>query len=353
MSDKNSQESQNQIEEVDLGQLFNAIGRLFEKLFAFIAKIISGLFSVLIYALKPLVNNFKTIAIVLMVSALIGYSMERFQSPVYVSDMLVRPYYDSKYQLANNVDYFNALISSQNYGELSFIFEIDSLTTAKQLLEFEMEIGPETQNDLVKEYDDYIKSLDSTLSVNVTYEDFIENRDILAGSIFSIKAKATSSDIFPSLEQGFIKTFKNEYSIKLKERTDSIRNVQKQIYLQELKRVQDLQKTYLDIKTSESEKDAVRLGVGGTIPLVQEKTETKEYEIFQEELKIRKSLRMLEEEALEESEYYDILSSFEEVGTLERDVYDNYTFVFPVLAMAIMMLVHFLLKAFKFIKEYE
>ena len=196
-----------QDEEVDLGQLFNAIGNLFERLFSFIGKVIKGLFSAIIFALKPLVNNFKLVAIVIMVAALIGFTIEKFKEPVYVSDMLVRPYYDSKYQLSNNVDYFNALISSENYRELSNIFEIDSLTTAKELIGFEIEIGPETQNDLIKEYDDYLKSLDSTLAIEVTYEDFIENRDILSGSIFSIQAKATSNDIFPSLEKGFIKTF--------------------------------------------------------------------------------------------------------------------------------------------------
>lgn len=340
-------------EEVDLGQLFNAIGRLFEKLFLFIGKIGKGLFVTLILALKPLVNNFKLVAIILMVAALVGFGIEKLKGPIYVSDMLVRPYYDSKYQLANNVDYFNALISSENYSELSNIFEIDSTTTAKQLLGFEIEIGPETQNDLVKEYDEYIKSLDSTIAVDLTYEDFIENRDILAGNIFSVKAKATNNEIFPSLEQGFIKTFKNEYSIKLKARTDSIRNVQRLTYLQELKRVEDLQKTYLEIKQNESTKDEAKLGVGGIMPLIQEKTETKEYELFQEELKIRNALRALETSELEEREYYDILSSFEEVGTLEKDFFQRFSVVFPALAMIIMAAVYLLFNTFKYIKNYE
>ncbi|MHA7844380.1 MAG: hypothetical protein ACX93I_13755 [Winogradskyella sp.] len=351
MSDKLPQESQN--EEVDLGQLFNAIGKLFEKLFLFIGKILKGIFSAVIFSLKPIVNNFKLIAIVLMTSALLGFVTEKFKTPVYVSDMLVRPYYDSKYQLANNVDYFNALIGSQNYGELSSIFEIDSLTTAKELIGFEIEIGPETQNDLLKEYDDYIKSLDSTLAIEVTYEDFIENRDILAGSIFSIKAKATNNDIFPSLEQGFIKTFKNEYSIKFKARTDSIREAKKQNYLEELKRVEKLQETYLEIKTNESNKGELKLGVDGIIPLIQEKTQTKEYELFQEELKIRSALRTLEEEALEESEYYDILSSFEEVGTIESDFFVRFTLVFPAISLLIMIIAYLMARIFKYIKEYE
>ncbi|MDY2586494.1 hypothetical protein [Winogradskyella aquimaris] len=351
MSEKLPQEPQN--EEVDLGQLFNAIGKLFEKLFSFIGNVLKGIFSAIIFSLKPIVNNFKLVAIILMTSALIGFGVEKLKAPVYVSNMLVRPYYDSKYQLANNVDYFNALIGSENYQELSNIFEIDSSTVAKELVGFEIEIGPETQNDLIKEYDDYIKSLDSTLAVEVTYEDFIENRDILAGSIFSIKAKATDNGVFTSLEQGFIKTFENEYSKKFKAREDSIRKVKKLNYLQELARIEKLQNTYLEIKTNESNKGEFKFGTDGLIPLIQEKTETKEYELFQEELKIRSALRALEEETLETSEYYDILSSFEDVGTIESNIFERFSLVFPAVSLLIMIITYLVVRIFKFIKEYE
>ncbi|MFP4844575.1 hypothetical protein [Winogradskyella sp. PE311] len=350
MSEKSPQESQN--EEVDLGVLFKAIGESFEKLFRFISNIFKGTFSLIILALKPIVNNFKLVAIILMVSALVGFFIEKVKEPVYVADMLVRPYYDSKYQLSNNVNYFNALIGSKNYAELSVIFEIDSSTTAKELLGFDIEIGPETQNDLIKEYDDYIKSLDSTLAVDVTYEDFISNRDILAGRIFSIKAKSTSNNVFPSLEKGFIKTLENEYSIKLKKRTDSIRKVKRKSYLDELERVENLQKTYLDIKKTESEKDLVKVA-GGVLPLIQEKTETKEFELFKEELKIRGALRLIEEEMVDEGQYYDILSSFEEVGAKEKDFFEEYSIIFPALALIILILGYSFIKVFKFIKEYE
>lgn len=350
MSDKLPQNYQN--EEVDLVVILKLIWRGFSKVFNAIGNLFKSLFKVLIYLLKPIVENIKLIAIILMAVAVLGYVAEKFKEPVYVSDMLVRPYYDSKYQLANNVNYFNALIGSQNYSELSEIFEIDSTSTVQQLLGFEIQIGPETPNDLLKQYDNYIKSIDSTLAVDVTYEDFIENRDILAGSIFSIKAKATSNDIFPSLEKGFTKTLENQYSKDLKKRTDSIRNVKRRIYQEELDRVKNLQETYLQIKTNESNKGEVKYS-GNLMPLVQEKTQTREYELFQEELKIRNALRVLEEEQIAEGEFFDILSGFEEVGAQEVDFLNRYSIIFPALAFFVMILVYFLFRIFKFIKEYE
>ena len=182
MSENSANNPQN--EEVDLGQLFNAIGRLFSNLFNFIASIFKGLFKLLIYALKPLINNFKIISIILLALAVIGFVAEKFRKDIYTTDKLVKPYFDSKYQLANNVDYFNALIKSSNYSELSRIFEIDT-SEAKELIEFEMEIGPETKNDLLIDYNEYLSEIDSTLADDVSFDDFIANRDILAASIFS------------------------------------------------------------------------------------------------------------------------------------------------------------------------
>ena len=75
MSEKLPKQSEN--EEVDLGQLFNAIGRLFEKLFSFIGSIFKGVFSIIVYALKPFVKNFKLVAIVLLASGLIGFAIDK------------------------------------------------------------------------------------------------------------------------------------------------------------------------------------------------------------------------------------------------------------------------------------
>ncbi len=111
MSDKLPQQSES--EEVDLGQLFNAIGRLFERFFAFLGKILKGIFSGIIYLIKPFVINFKLVLGVLAASAILGFVVEKLEQPVFYSDMVVKPYFDSKYQLSNNIDYFNDLISSQ------------------------------------------------------------------------------------------------------------------------------------------------------------------------------------------------------------------------------------------------
>jgi len=339
-------------EEIDLGQLFNAIGRLFEKLFSFIGRLFTGLFSIVIYALKPVINNFKLISIILFLAAIIGFMAEKYTPPVYESDMLVKPYFGSKYQLANNVDYFNALIGEQNAEELSRIFEIDS-NDAKTLVGFTMEIGPETDNDLLVQYDAYIKSIDSTLASEVTYEEFILNRDILNAGIFSITASATKNDIFINLERGFTKTFENDYSKRLREKRDDtikLRKVSLEKQLQEIKKLQDV---YVDVIEKEAENPEVQIGTEGMFPLQQSKRKTNEYELLERELNIRAMINALDEQLVKEDSYYEILAGFEEVGTKAKTFGSRYSLMFPLIVFTLMAVIFLSRKAFYFIKNYD
>ncbi|WP_370390324.1 hypothetical protein [uncultured Winogradskyella sp.] len=350
MSDKSKEIRQN--EEIDLILIFNLLGRFIKRVFNKIIDLFKGIFHVIILLLKPVVDNFKLISIVVFSSFILGFIAEKLTPTVYFSDMLVKPYFESKYQLANNVNYFNALISSNNLEELSNIFEIDTVS-AGNLIGFELEIGPETQNDLLLEYDTYIKSIDSALAAEVTYEEFLENRDILAGSIFSIMAKAYTPEIFPKLEKGFRKTFENEYSKKLKKIRDSTLLIEKIQVKNEIKKVDSLQQIYFKVLINESEKKTPTMTGSSLIPMVNEKTVTREYELFQEELKMRKSLRNIEEKLIQESEYYDVLAGFEARGSTYSDIWQKYSLLLPALSFIIMVILFGAFKAFNFIKNYE
>mgnify|MGYP000721971445 CR=1 FL=1 len=87
--------------------------------------------------------------------------------------------------------------------------------------------------------------------------------------------------------------------------------------------------------------------------LAQEKTKTREYDLFQEELKIRDKLRLLDNTLIEESDFHDILSGFEEVGTRESNFLERYAIILPLLVLSLMILSFVLFNVFNFIKNYE
>ncbi|WP_178991321.1 hypothetical protein [Winogradskyella schleiferi] len=350
MSEKLPQQPQN--EEVDLGQLFNAIGNLFQRLFNFIAKLFKGLFSIIIYAIKPLVLYFKFVVIALIVTAVLGYIYEKTKEPIYYSNMVVKPHFGSKYQLFNNITYFNALIGSNNYVELSNIFEIDT-TEVKELVGFELEAGPETQNDLFIEYDEYVKSIDTSLVDELSYVDYVKNRDLLSGNLFAIKARAFKNDIFSHLQEGFRKTFENDFSKHQKKVRDTTAYIDRLSLTMELSRLDSIQKTYLEVIKNESKNPKLSFDLGSVMPLQEEKTATKEYDLFLKEQEIRRTLNYLNQKVAEENTYFDVLTTFDKIGKKDNSITRRYSLFFPILTLILFFIVSFAYKAFHYIKNYE
>lgn len=348
MSQKLPQQPDN--EELDLGQLFNAIGRLFEKLFAFIASIFIGIFSAIIYILKPLVDNLKLVVAALIVTTVLGFVFETTKKPTYVSNMVVKTHFDSKYQLVSSIDYFNALINSENIEELSNIFEIDS-SYAKKLVSFDIEAGPETQNDLFVEYDKYVMSIDTSLVDELSYKEYVNNRDLLTGTLFAIKAKSYKNDIFQHLQVGFKKTFENDFSKHLKRVRDTMAYIERLSLTTELSRLDSIQKTYLEVLKNESKNKDLSFALTSGIPLQEEKTVTKEYDLFLKEQEIRRNLNYLNKRVAEENTYFDVVSSFDRLGSEDKGLNKRYFILFPFLTLILLMLWFLMLNAFKYIKD--
>ena len=349
MSEKLPQQPQN--EEVDLGQLFSAIGKMFERLFTFIGKLLKGVFISLIYILKPIVNNIKLIAIALISAFVIGFIVEKYNDVEYSSEMIVIPHFDSKYQLMTDIKYFNNLIGTGKNQTLAEIFEIDSIRAA-ELIGFEIDKGPENQNDLLSEYNDFMKSIDTVL-VDVSYDEFIDNRLLLSASVFAIKAKSSSNDIFSDLEKGIVKSFENSFSKRKKALRDSILYNEVNTVNTEIVKIDSLQRIYLEVLRNESSNGNLSISSGGLIPITQERSVTREYDLFEKEMKLRNTLLNINEVLIESSDYYEILSGFEYIGPKEIKYTNRYSLIFPVVTLALLLLVSLLVKAFKFIKNYE
>lgn len=339
-------------EEIDLGQIFNAIGRLFDKFFKFIASIFLAIFSFIVYFLKAIIKNLIVVAIVVGVAFIIGFFLEKSKPSVYEASMLVKPYFDSKYQLITNVGYYNSLLNENNHEVLADVFHISKNESA-ELVGFKVETGPETKNDLLKQYDLYLKSLDSSRARTITYDDFVENRDIYSSELYLITVQSYKKDVFRKLEEGFDETFSNRYSIEQKRIRDSTLDIKKSLYQKDLERMDTLQAVYLGVVKAESEKGAAFVNVQGLLPLQQEKSKTYEYELFREGMRVRDSIRSVEQLKVEENTYYDVLSRFPEVGSKSTGLSTKYWFTLPVIAFILLCSVYAFIGAYKFVKDYE
>lgn len=350
MSQEVPQGSQN--EEVDLGHLFNMIGRLFDRVYNFFKSIFKSVLSALVYVVKAIIDNYIIIFGSMIIAAAIGYGLEKTQKDVYLSKMLVKPYFDSKFQLVANIDYYNALIGEKDNKQLMSIFDIDE-ESAKQIIEFEIHPGPENENDQIKQYDEFLRSIDSLRAQEVSFESFIENRSIYSGDVFEISVKSYKKDIFRSLEKGLNTTFTNTYSVKKMQKRDSLISIERKRITASIKEVDSLKKVYLKVMEEESKTKQGSYTTKDGLSFIQEKTKTREYDLLQEENKLREELSKLDAQKVEEDVYFDTLSSFQDVGAKYTSILNLYALILPALAFILLCLIYLVSKLIKYVKNYE
>jgi hypothetical protein len=356
MSDKLPVESKNSPiesrnnEELDLILLFNLIGNSFNKFYRFFAKIAESLYNVIILVLKAFFQNYKIIISTVLILAIVGYLMEKNQKDVFMSEMLVRPYFDSKYQLVQNINYYNALIKEKDYQQLENIFDI-SEDEAEDVLSFKITPGPETENDRIREFDQYVKSIDSLRveELKVNFDDFIKNRSIYNGDLFLIEVHSHKKDIFRRLEEGLNSTFTNTYSVKKMQKRDSLLSIEKNRILRSLSQIDSLKRVYEKVIEEESKSDKGMVSFKDGMSVVSEKTKTKEYELLEKSIELQKMLSNIEAQKVEEDVYFDTLASFQDVGALYNSVWNKYSIIFPAFGFILLCLVYVFNRLYRYV----
>ncbi|WP_298237211.1 Wzz/FepE/Etk N-terminal domain-containing protein [uncultured Algibacter sp.] len=338
-------------EEVDLGQLFKLIGSAFERFFNFFKSIFKSILNVFVFLVKALLNNYKLIILSIIVAGVLGFALEKMSKDVYTAQMIVKPYFDSKYQLVTNIDYYNALIKDKDYKRLNSAFNIDE-EALKGLIEFEMNPGPETENERALQYENFLKGIDSIRREDFSFKDFVENRSIYSGDLFEIKVKSSKKDIFKFLEKGLNSTFSNEYSMKKMKKRDSIILIEKERIQNSLNQVDSLKRVYINVMQSESNSNNGPLTLKDGMSLVQERVQTKEYELLTKELDLRKELTALASEQIEENEYFDTISSFQEIGFIDKELWERYSLILPALTFVLLCIGFLFRQLILFVKSY-
>lgn len=346
-----SNTDKNASEEVDLGQLFRAIISLFRQLFTGVSNILLKIYSLFIHTLKLVIEYYKVVIPVILISFLIGLFKETKSKTQYSSKMLVKTFFDSKYQLIDNLNYYNTLIKNNNLEELETIFEIDTNELAS-LISFKIEAGLETRNDLLRYYDKYVKEIDTSMTELITFDEFIKNRELVSGNLFDISVVSEKGDVFKKLEPGLKKSFANEYSVKIKQKRDSIIQVKKESIEEQIIDINRLKETYVEVLELESKNPNLNLSYG-QLPLTEQVSKTREFELLNKELELKNSLRMLDEQKIKTDEFYEILSSFQEVGSKYKTLTTNFKIIYPIYSLIALFLIFGMWKFVIYIKNYE
>lgn len=367
MGDSNNT-SKNNSEEVDILQLFDFFEQKIKGVFKGFFLIINRFFSAFIFSLQALQKNIKILGPLLVLSLALGVFLDQKKDTEYSSEMLVQPYFEAKYQLYANIEYYNSLLAEKDFETLKEIFDIE-LDQAKEIKGFEMYPGPETENQLRKEYYSFVEDITlnqvksskkdeeetNTTVLDVSFDEFVEGRSIYSSDKYMIKAVSSKKDIFKHLEKGLNNSFDNQYSTKNMKKRDSVITLRKQTIEKSIKEIEKLQEVYVDAFKENVKATSSQIKVGDEgFALADSKVETREYELLEKKSKLYEDLRTLQESKVVEDTFFDVISSFPEIGRLESEpFYKKKAILFPVIAFVLFVLCLLSIKSYRFVEKYE
>ncbi|MGB1307418.1 MAG: hypothetical protein ACPG6B_00810 [Oceanihabitans sp.] len=221
MSDKLP--NNNSTEEVDLGQIFLYIEKVFKKIGKLIEKLFLGLFWLLkkisfivLFGINVAKKNIIKISIASIVVFVIFTVLDKKSKPVYQSSILINQNYETGRLLYNHIGRYNLIARNGDSIGLSKELNIRPEVAAK-ITGFDV-TSSITKNQLYQEYHEFFKEVDST--IYVSFFEFEEAYPIELIKTQHITVFSLSPDVYPGLANSIVDIFKENKYFKEKQQVE-------------------------------------------------------------------------------------------------------------------------------------
>jgi hypothetical protein len=347
---------QDSSEEVDLGQLFKMIGNLFDRFFRFLGKIFNALFLAFVWIVFFVKKHFIKLAIAAVLGFGYGFLKENTSAPTYKSSMIIRQNYATGENLYNAIDYYNSLLSQPDFGTLARTLSIDSLDVAPII---SIEVEPViSENQRLVEFNKYTKKLDSSLVANLNYQDYLQNVNDYIYELQQLTVRSKTNNDFDKVFDGIVKSL-NENPYFRREQKKDLRQLENRKLAIEnaLVRSDSLQKTYKKVLESTLDTNTGSQ-TSITIEGNDEKNKTKEFELFKNNIELRRELVTIEREKENKEYIVEILSNTPEKGYIDNSIevfgksFSPKVF-FTVFFTFVLFLILLFLRFVKFLEKYK
>jgi len=335
-------------DEIDLGQLFQVIGKGIQKFFDFLNSILKALFHLLISFLLFIQKNFIILFCAILFGGVAGFFMDRFKTPKYISRMVVEPNFNSVQQLYNNIDFYNDLAKSKDSFALAKALDITVSESAT--LEEIFADSYSDENQKIKLFDDFIRDLDTTTVKALDYESYLKNFNSLDARFHRISMVSTDETVAKKAQPALVASISaNEYFKLQKRINDENLDLQDSIYNKQLREIDSLQQLYKRVLEKEAEKPMqgtnINLADNGI-------SQNKELALVKEREVLKNRLVVLNRERANKSTILNIISDFPARGVKVKGFWKSYTLVFPIISVALVLATLLLIKLNSYLKEH-
>ncbi len=337
-----------QSEEVDLGKLFQVMGKGFKNLSNSIKNLIKILFHYFISLLIFFKRNALVIGIATILGGVLGYVIRMDKVIEYQSDMVIKINYGVGNQLYSKQNYLNRLIKREDTKKLAEIFDISS-EEASFLTGFSIQPN-DIESDLLKEFNSYIQHTDTIYTKNLTVEDYARRLNLYDYKVQKITTFATNETIFGKLNKGIINLVENEYYKGLLKLKLDEYNFRERILEKELSEIDSLRKRYNKVALLR----AGQISTSGTNISLAEKTNNrnKDIDLFNQSNKILGQLRGIDSERIQSGFITKILSEFH-LGIHKTSIKSEKWFKFSILGFILSLMVILGLKLNTYLNNYQ
>ena len=349
----------NNSEEVDLGQLFKLIGNVFDRFFKFIASIFKNIFLAFVWFIFLVKKRIIILALATTSGLIIGALSKKTAIPKYESSVTVVQNYQTGENLYNSVGYYNDLLRQQDYETLGNVLNLD-IDRTKSILAFDVKPVVSENNKLVA-FNRYIKQLDSLAATKIEYEDFLKNNEDYTHKYQQIRIESSERNSFKSVFENIVESinlnpfFLNEQSKDLVEL-----NQTKAALMLALEKSEALQETYKRVLEQgiDADKNSKPSEIGITFEGSSEVEKTKEYDLYQSDLKLRSQLVEVERELLDKQYIIEMISNKQDSGFASTTrtflgIELNTTMFVGVLAFLVALAIMFGIEFLKFIEKFK
>lgn len=345
---KDSQQPQ-QSEEIDLGQLFKIVGKAFNNFFNFIGSIFKEFFHVIILLLLFIRKHIVKFIIAGVIGLVVGVYLDGNKKAKYISSMVVEPNFNSVQQLYNNMDFYNDLARVNDSTTLAEVLNI-SKKEASYLKGFAVESFSD-ENQKVKLFDEFVRSLDSTTQKAIEMDLYLKNFNSLDARFHTISVISTNNSIAKKIQPAIINSISiNKYFKLQKDISDTNINLQDSLYHKQIREIDSLQILYKKVMLKEADKEIqgtnISLGENGI-------KENKELLLINKIEELKNGLVRLNEERANKSSILNVISDFPNKGVEEKSIFKSNKFILPCLLISLLLIFFAVLSLNTFLKNYK
>ncbi len=335
-------------DEVDLGQLFNAIGAGIKSVFRFFTNCFLGLAN---WALEGIIfvrKRFLVFGIASLLGASFGAYMDYVDGPRYAAKMILATNYGSGKLLYNEVEYLDALLKQNDTSQLFAKYNIKP-SEVELISKIEIEPIVDPKEELLA-FDAYRLKMDTTMVTKaITFSDFKNDFEDYQYRKHTVEAIVYDKNLLSKIERGLLNALNSNKMLQLESQigAENLSVVDAGIKSSML-RIDSL----LLAEQKALEQNTLTDAMSGTsINLTENTRNSKEVQLVELKIQLIDELQLNNEKILITNNIANIITSFDEKVYKETSFTKKGSVKYGALAFFIISIFYATLHFDKFLKE--